>query len=84
MGRVSPRNSLRGGNDAQSKTSNSPTPLSPLQREESGEGVEPGSDAEAGDASLPPPSRPLLAGGSGHSGGGMEMPSIREEEAGGG
>ncbi|KAK4194476.1 putative white collar 1 protein [Triangularia verruculosa] len=140
-GRVSPRNSSRGG-DAQSKKSNSPSHASPLQREvsssstatvkpaptdtppntESGNrsssvtpsnaptpsdnsstggfptptvsagnsGTKPGATSTASpdiktppsgeEAHLgPPQSQPMLEGGSGVGGAGMEMTSIREE-----
>jgi len=119
-GRVSPRNSSRGGNgDSQSKKSNSPIHSSPLHREvptelpslESGSKVTSaatplstaGSEDQynaptptpstpvtvsaavkavigpAGAHFNPPPSRPLLEGGSGLGGGGMEMTAIQEE-----
>ncbi|KAK4177182.1 putative white collar 1 protein [Triangularia setosa] len=133
-GRVSPRNSSRGG-DAQSKKSNSPSHASPLQREVSSSTPKPTTTdtppAEAGTKSAtatpsnaltpsdnsssglptptanggnggskpgatssaspdikdeagatqygPPQSQPMLEGGSGVGGGGMEMTSIREE-----
>ena len=91
-GRVSPRNSSRGGNDALSKKSNSPIHSSPLQRELPSEGgawpegaaTAGAKGAEADDdngtrSPLPPPSQPLLAGGSGRRGSAMGMTSIREE-----
>ncbi|KAK1830529.1 PAS domain-containing protein [Podospora conica] len=104
-GRVSPRNSSRGGNgngngDASSKKSNSPIHSSPLHREV----TEPGGGGGGGDPPAvaasttstedstatttppggggnvgPPQSRPMLEGGSGHGGSGMEMTAIQEE-----
>lgn len=108
-GRVSPRNSSRGGSgDAQSKKSNSPIHSSPLHRDRP-EGTTPPHRTEAAESSqnpgatgsigspshpagtassasptskthsMPPPSQPLLEGGSGAGGSGMEMTSIIEE-----
>lgn len=130
-GRVSPRNSNRGG-DAQSKKSNSPSHASPLQREVSSNSTKPATTdtppTEPGSKSTtatptnvltpsdngssgfptptaggngssktgatssaspdiksenggggPPQSQPMLEGGSGLGGSGMEMTSIREE-----
>ncbi|KAK1753522.1 putative white collar 1 protein [Echria macrotheca] len=113
-GRVSPRNSSKGGNgDTQSKKSNSPIHSSPLHREMSsadtpslepptrasttptsttedfnapiavtppsnGNGVS-GKGINNNGAMNPPPSRPLLEGGSGLGGSGMEMTAIQEE-----
>ena len=108
-GRVSPRTSSRGGgNDAQSRKSNSPHHSSPLQRETTGERLSnkffdganiktespgQGDDSETPCAGMaqahgpgtgnpnlnPPPSQPMLEGGSGTGGAGMEMEAIREE-----
>ncbi|KAM7197164.1 putative white collar 1 protein [Naviculisporaceae sp. PSN 640] len=118
-GRVSPRNSSRGGNgDTQSRKSNSPSHSSSLHREVPKEtpSLDPGSRSSAtatpystsdgspggqtptmgtpaGDTSTPtggkpnvggsnmnpPPSQPMLEGGSGLGGGSMEMTLIREE-----
>ncbi|KAK0611171.1 PAS domain-containing protein [Immersiella caudata] len=118
-GRVSPRNSSRGGNgDSQSKKSNSPIHSSPLHREVSSDmpSLEPSKTVPAttplstavsedqyttptqvpstpvtisgmtktgvgapGAHYNPPQSRPLLEGGSGLGGGGMEMTAILEE-----
>lgn len=117
-GRVSPRNSSRGGNgDSQSKKSNSPIHSSPLNREVSTElpslesagkttsTTTPLSDdqyttpaavpdtpstitasaaktpttAPEGMYFGPPQSQPMLEGGSGARGGGMEMTAIQEE-----
>jgi len=116
-GRVSPRNSSRGGNgDTQSKKSNSPIHSSPLHREVSSadtpsldlptktsatpasmtedvntpiaatpatsmtmNGSTPVASTKANSGFNPPPSQPLLEGGSGLGGGGMEMTSIQEE-----
>ncbi|KAK3313940.1 PAS domain-containing protein [Apodospora peruviana] len=119
-GRVSPRNSSRGGNgDSQSKKSNSPIHSSPLQREMPNDTppldppsrsstAAPSSTAATNDVNSPatvtggttvsggaaaamtainkmgghvnpPPSRPMLEGGSGLGGGGMQMTLIREE-----
>ncbi|KAM0324547.1 hypothetical protein ACHAQA_007932 [Verticillium albo-atrum] len=83
-GRVSPRNSSRGGNsaDAASKRSNSPHQTSPLHRELGAETPVHAGDTSAGSgtlnpakvhATMPPPSRPLLEGGSG-----VDITSIRE------
>ncbi|KAI1491729.1 PAS domain-containing protein [Biscogniauxia mediterranea] len=103
-GRVSPRNSSRGGNgDTASKKSNSPVHSSPLQREVStGETSEQPSETDTNNTlnrssanssvgpsngstgttptgskafSMPPPSQPLLEGGSLRS----EMTAIQEE-----
>jgi hypothetical protein len=107
MGKVSPRNSNRGGNgDSQSKKSTSPIHSSPLQREVTNETPphdqviktpssssqqtsvnEETVSASGGSAAAkaaavhinPPQSQPLLEGGSGLGGGGMEMTSISEE-----
>ncbi|WYZ43053.1 hypothetical protein EsH8_VI_000752 [Colletotrichum jinshuiense] len=92
VGRVSPRNSSRGGGntnaDASSKKSNSPIHSSQLQNEAKASSSTPArpSDGSSGNATpattvsvskghnnMPPPSQPLLEGG---SGGGMT--SIRE------
>ncbi|TQN73789.1 White collar 1 protein [Colletotrichum shisoi] len=92
VGRVSPRNSSRGGGntnvDGQSKKSNSPVHSSQLQNEVKASSSTPArhSDGSSGNATpatsvsvskshtnMPPPSQPLLKGG---SGGGMT--SIRE------
>jgi PAS domain S-box-containing protein len=118
-GRVSPRNSSRGGNgDSQSKKSNSPIHSSPLHREVSSDlpslessktvsattprsttasedqyitpsqvpstpaaisGATKTGVGAAGTHFNPPQSRPLLEGGSGRGGGGMEMTAIQEE-----
>ncbi|KAF4890683.1 White collar 1 protein [Colletotrichum viniferum] len=91
VGRVSPRNSSRGGAntnaDALSKKSNSPNHSSQLQNEVKASSSTPArpSDGSSGNATpatsvskghntMPPPSKPLLEGGS--KGG---MTSIREE-----
>ncbi|TDZ51597.1 White collar 1 protein [Colletotrichum trifolii] len=91
VGRVSPRNSSRGGGntntDALSKKSNSPIHSSQLQNEVKASSSTPArpSDGSSGNATpattvskgfnnMPPPSQPMLEGG---SGGGMT--SIREE-----
>ncbi|KAK0610441.1 PAS domain-containing protein [Bombardia bombarda] len=121
-GRVSPRNSSRGGGgtgDSVSKKSNSPIHSSPLQREvpaikelpsldpptnrsttsgtsatltpdenspTAGAHAPTSPTAAGGKAAagahhpFPPQSRPLLEGGSGLGGGGMEMALIQEEE----
>ncbi|KAI1262015.1 PAS domain-containing protein [Xylariaceae sp. FL1019] len=98
-GRVSPRNSSRGGGDSTSKKSNSPVHASPLHREVStgelseastnttmnrsstGSSVPP-SMGSAGTtptgkvlSSMPPPSKPLLAGGASCN----DMTAIEEE-----
>ncbi|KAH6668609.1 GATA zinc finger protein [Plectosphaerella plurivora] len=92
-GRVSPRNSSRGAstvNELASKRSNSPVQSSPLHREiGSTEGAAPATGGEAAGnatpgmqldkvhATMPPPSQPLLEGGSGAA-----VTSICEEREG--